>query len=57
MAVKEMLDYDAKVTELFRQKIFPDVSGLAEGDVITGCWLKRFRGPEEVLKALDKEML
>ena len=57
ISVEEMLEYDAKVNKLFLQQQYPCVTGLVGGKVIMGCWLKKYSSPEEILEALDGEMM
>lgn len=54
---EEMDKYDQKVDLLFRQRKFPDLGGLIGGKVIIGCWMKKYSTAEEILCALEAEML
>lgn len=38
------------VENLFREGVFPGVDGLPLGDLIMGCWVKKFRSAKEMLK-------
>jgi hypothetical protein len=46
--------YDGRSPEsienLFRKGVFPGVDGLPLGDLIRGCWVKKFRSAKEMLK-------
>ncbi len=46
--------YDSRspesVENLFREGVFPVVDGLPLGDLIMGCWVKKFRSAKEMLK-------
>lgn len=55
-SVEEMLEYTTKVNELFLQGQYPSVDGLAGGNVIMGCWLKKYKTMGELLLALDGEL-
>ncbi|OIW27907.1 kinase-like protein [Coniochaeta ligniaria NRRL 30616] len=48
---QEMLDYDAKVNELFSRGQYPGVDDLAWGDVIKGCWTKQYQRADDILEA------
>ncbi|KAJ5594874.1 kinase-like protein, partial [Penicillium hispanicum] len=50
-SVEEMLEYTTKVNELFLQGQYPSVAGLVGGNVIMGCWLKKYKTVGEVLIA------
>ncbi|KAF2271830.1 kinase-like protein [Westerdykella ornata] len=49
-------DYQRRVNALFSQKKFPDVTGLAGGKVVMGCWMKRYGTVNEILRDLETEM-
>jgi len=50
------LDYVDKVELLFRQRQYPDVTGLFGGNVIMGCWMQEYTSAEQVLCAFDEQM-
>ena len=54
---EEMDKYNQKVDLLFKQGKFPDVGGLIGGKVVMGCWTKKYSTAEEILCALEVEML
>ena len=45
--------YENEVEERFKRGEFPDVSGVAVGNVIMGCWTGKFAIAQDVLYALD----
>jgi serine/threonine protein kinase len=45
--------YRDKVDKLFKEGVFPDVSGIQGGDVILGCWQHRYKSAVEVLNDLN----
>jgi serine/threonine protein kinase len=45
--------YQDKVDKLFKEGVFPDVSGIQGGDVILGCWQSRYKSAVEVLDDLN----
>ena len=46
--------YEQEVHALFRQRIYPDVSTLLGGEVILGCWKKKYKTAQEVLDAFEE---
>ena len=54
---EDMYNYQSKVNALFSQGHFPDVAGLTGGRVVMGCWTKRYSTAEEILHAIEAEML
>ena len=56
-SVTEMLEYFAQVENFFRQEQYPSVTGIAGGDVIMGCWTKKYKCTDDVLRAWDSEAM
>lgn len=54
-SVEEMVDYDVKVSHLFRDGKYPNVADLVRGNVIMGCWSKQYQRAEDVPEALGHE--
>jgi serine/threonine protein kinase len=54
--IEEMESYDQLVENLFRQREFPDVTGLFAGEIILGCWRNEYVSADIVIEALDSEM-
>ena len=52
-----MLDDDKKVAKLFCQQQYPCVDDLAGGEVMRGCWLKQYTSAEDIVEAIDREMM
>ena len=52
--ITEKAPYEGRSPEpienLFREGVFPAVNGLPLGDLIMGCWVKKFRSAKEILK-------
>ena len=44
--------HEHDVTELYKQKLFPDVDGLCCGDVILDCWNCKFLSTAEILERI-----
>ncbi|KAI9752907.1 MAG: hypothetical protein M4579_005425 [Chaenotheca gracillima] len=56
-SIDEKITYEKEVAEAFQQQNYPDVTRVAGGDVILACWMTKFLTAEEVLQALDRDML
>lgn len=56
-SVEEMLEYVSRVDTLFRQKKYPSIAGLVGGNVIMGCWTKKYKSADDVLTAWDKDAM
>lgn len=52
----ETILYEEAVAKAYNECEYPDLTGIAGGSVILGCWTKRYETAEEVLRALKKEM-
>ncbi|KAI9849702.1 MAG: hypothetical protein M1837_002828 [Sclerophora amabilis] len=50
------LDYVDKVNLLFSQGQYPEVAGLVGGEVIMGCWTRKYSTAQQVLDDLRKRM-
>ena len=50
---KDRKQYENKVEERFGRGEFSDVSGIAAGNVIMGCWVGNFVTAQDVLDAID----
>lgn len=46
--------YEGEVHALLTQGIFPDVSTLDGGEVILGCWKRKYKTAQEVLDAFEE---
>ncbi|KAI0540217.1 kinase-like protein [Xylaria digitata] len=46
----DMDQYAAHVEDLFRQGIFPEVQDLFGGDIIFGCWTKKYATAQDILQ-------
>ena len=53
---EDKYEYESMVNSLFRQRKFPDVTGLIGGKVVMGCWTKKYGTAQEILHALKVEM-
>jgi len=53
---EDKYEYQRMVNSLFRQRKFPDVTGLIGGRVVMGCWTKKYRTVQGILRALEVEM-
>ncbi|KAL9101971.1 MAG: hypothetical protein Q9163_002829 [Psora crenata] len=53
---EEKLTYMEEVNKLFAESKFPNVSKLAGGNVIMGCWENQYETAEDVLRAIQAEM-
>ena len=54
-STEEMDEYKTRVGRLFEQGMFPDVKGLFGGEIILGCWTKRFSRLSEILEMAPSE--
>ncbi|ESZ95772.1 kinase domain-containing protein [Sclerotinia borealis F-4128] len=52
----EYWDYLDRVALLFKQGMYPDVTGLVGGEVIKRCWTREFTTVQQILDALAKHM-
>lgn len=55
--VDEKLAYEKELAEAFTEGRYPDVTKIIGGSVISACWTKQYSTAEEVLSALEREML
>jgi hypothetical protein len=56
-SVEEKQSYEAQVDGWFKLGCFPSVSHVIGGGVIMRCWEHRFNTAEEVLEAVQAEMM
>lgn len=49
-SVEEMDRYETRVDSLFKQGIFPDIKGLFRGEIILGCWTKKYSNVNDILQ-------
>ena len=49
-SMDEMKRYETHVDGLFKQGIFPDVEGLFGGEIILGCWPKKYSNMNGILQ-------
>ena len=54
-STEEMLDYETQIQNLHRVGKYADITGLKGGQIILGCWERRFENASDVLIALDAE--
>ncbi|KAI0100518.1 kinase-like protein [Nemania sp. FL0031] len=47
---EEMDQYEARVDDLFGRGIFPEVEDLFGGEIILGCWTKKYATVQDILK-------
>ncbi|CZT07738.1 uncharacterized protein RCO7_11230 [Rhynchosporium graminicola] len=57
VTVEDKNVYETHVNEMFAAGIFPDVSMLRGGKVIKGCWDHQYKTAEEVLWAVQSELV
>jgi hypothetical protein len=50
---EEISTYSNKVDQLFKDGVFPDVTGLKCDHIIRGCWAKEVHSAEEVVNRLS----
>lgn len=48
--MEEMERYETHVDGLFKQGVFPDIQGLFGGEIILGCWTKKYSNVDNILK-------
>lgn len=53
---EDKYEYQRMVNSLFRQRKFPDMTGLIGGRVVMGCWTNEYGTVQEILRALEVEM-
>ena len=49
-SMEEMERYETHVDGHFRQGIFPDIQGLFGGEIILGCWTKKYSNVDDMLQ-------
>ncbi|KKY13735.1 putative protein kinase-like domain [Phaeomoniella chlamydospora] len=55
-SIEEKEEYEERTDYLFRQEIYPDVTALAGGKTVLGCWKKQYKTAQEALDAFDENI-
>jgi hypothetical protein len=53
-SMEEMEQYERHVDGLFKQGIFPDSKDLFGGEIIRGCWTKKYLNMDDILHILER---